>query len=80
VPAKRYQPPVEQPPAFFVGLAPRLAFHLNPLGLLARAIGRIVALRDNALEAQAIGHGKQLEAIIKAFGVAQPAGGPLSCL
>jgi hypothetical protein len=63
---------LEQASTFFIRRAPGRA--LNPVGLLAGPIGSIATLRDYALEAQAIGRGKQLEAIIKAFGVVQPVG------
>jgi hypothetical protein len=64
----------EQSPPFFVSLAPGLAFDLNPTALLARPVRCIAALRDYALEVHTIGGGKQLEAIIETFRVAQPVG------
>jgi len=40
----------ERSPPFFVGLAPRRALDLDPGGPLSGAIGRIAALRHNALK------------------------------
>jgi hypothetical protein len=40
---------LKQSPTFFIRLTPGGALHLNSIALLARAVRRIAALRDNAL-------------------------------
>ena len=65
---------LKQAPTFFVGFAPRLAFDLHPTALLAGSVRGVSTLRDNALEAHAIGGLQELEAIIEAFGIVQPVG------
>jgi hypothetical protein len=58
---------LEQPPPFFVCLAPRRALDLNSAALLTRAKRRIAVFRHYSLEVHAIGGLEQRDRVIKAL-------------
>src|SRR5262245_4406895 len=58
---------LKQAPTLFVSCAPAVAFHLDPVALLARSIRCISTLRHNAFEFHAIGGLQQLEAVVEAL-------------
>jgi hypothetical protein len=65
---------LKQAPTFFIRRVSARAFHLDPTALLSGAIRCMASLGHNAFEFHAIGRLQQLDAIIKAFRIAQPIG------
>jgi hypothetical protein len=56
---------LEPPPSLAISLAPRRAFHFDPIALASGSVRRILALRDDAFESHAIARSEQLCAVIK---------------
>src|SRR5205814_565104 len=59
-------------PAVAIGDAPARALDLDPVALLAGAVGRVALLRNDALEAHALGSNEELQPIAEMFGEAKP--------